>query len=129
MHTDADPVVGNWYQQLDKGQKFEVVAVDEENASVEIQYFDGDMDEFGLDVWRGLDIEPIEAPEDWTGPLDDVERDDLGYTETDMQPDDWTASVSEVKPTGEEVVREETEKPENESGEGYPEEEPWKGEG
>jgi hypothetical protein len=129
MHTDADPVVGNWYQHLDKGQKFEVVAVDEENALVEIQYFDGDMDELGLDVWHGLDIEPIEVPEDWTGPLDDVERDDLGYTETDMQPDDWTASVSEVKPTGEEVVREETEKPENESGEGYPEEEPWKGEG
>jgi len=123
MPTDADPIAGNWYQHLDKGQKFEVVAVDEVSALVEIQYFDGDTDELSLDGWYDLDIEPIEAPEDWTGPLDDVERDDLGYTETDMQPDDWTASVSEIKPTGEEVVTEESEEPENDSGEGYPEEE------
>lgn len=128
MPTEADPVVGNWYQHLDKGQKFEVVAVDEVNALVEIQYFDGDTDEIDLNGWYGLDVEPIEAPEDWTGPVDDVERDDLGYTETDMQPGDWMAAVSEVKSTGEQMAREESEKPEDELGEGFPEEEPWKGE-
>ena len=127
MPTDADPVVGTWYQHLDKGQKFVVVAVDEGSALVEIQYFDGDMDELSLGEWHDIDIEPIESPEDWTGPLDDIERDDLGYTETDMQPDDWTASVSELKPAAEEVVREAAEKPENESEMGYPEEEPAKG--
>lgn len=123
MPANIDPVVGEWFQHLDKGQKFQVVAVDEENALIDIQYFDGDTDELGFDAWHDLDIESIEAPEDWTGPLDDVERDDLGYTETDMQPDDWAASVSELKPAGEEALKEENEEPENESGEDYLEKE------
>ncbi len=128
MPTEADPIVGNWYQHLDKGREFEVVAVDEEGGVVEIQYFDGDTDEVGLDEWCGLDIEPIAEPEDWTGPLDDVERDDLGYTETDMQPDDWAAAVSEVKRPDVEAEEELAERPKDEVGEGTPEEDSWKGE-
>ena len=62
MTTEADPIVGNWYQHLDKGQKFEVVAFDKDEGWVEIQYFDGDVDEIDLDAWYELDIEPIEAP-------------------------------------------------------------------
>jgi hypothetical protein len=89
MSYDMDPIVGNWYQHVEKGLDFEVVAVDEENASVEIQYVDGSLDEISLDDWYEIDLEPAEPPEDWTGPLDDVETDDTGYTETDMEEEDW----------------------------------------
>lgn len=88
MASETDPIVNAWYQHLDKGQQFEVVDVDNKRGLVEIQYFDGGTDEIDLDAWYELDIEPIEPPEDRTGPLDDVERDDIGYTETDMQSDD-----------------------------------------
>ena len=40
-------------------------------------------------------LEPIETPEDWTGPMDDIERDDLGYTETDMSAEDWAEPLGE----------------------------------
>ena len=110
MVEDLDPIVGNWYQHLDKGQKFEVVAVDEDEGVVEIQHFDGDVEELDLDTWYELAIEGSEPPEDWTGPVDDIEEDDLGYTETEMGPDDWKSSMEEVPPQGrEEGEREETE--------------------
>lgn len=96
MSLDITPVVGNWYEQLDKGIRFQVIDLDEEAGIVEIQYFDGDLDAIELEEWYEVEIEPIEEPEDWTGPLDGVEADDLGYTETDMAPDEWSRSTQEV---------------------------------
>jgi hypothetical protein len=95
MPTNQEPVVSQWYQHLDKGQQFYVTALDEEAGTVEIQHFDGDVDEMDLDDWRTLDIEPIAPPEDWTGPVDKVVRDDLGYSETDMTSEDWTEPLEE----------------------------------
>ncbi len=112
MPIEAAPVVSQWYQHLDKGQQFQVTAVDETEGTVEIQHFDGDVEEIELDEWYGLEIEPIEPPEDWTGPVDDVERDDLGYTETDMTGEDWEKPLREEGPR----ARREKEKEEEESG-------------
>jgi hypothetical protein len=44
MSNELDPILGNWYQHLDKGGLFRVVAIDEDNAVIEIQNFDGDVD-------------------------------------------------------------------------------------
>jgi Family of unknown function (DUF6763) len=90
MPNPTAPVVTQWYRHLDKGQEFQVTAIDEDERTVEIQHFDGDVEEVELGDWYGLRIEAIEPPEDWTGPVDDVERDDLGYTETAMRGADWT---------------------------------------
>ena len=77
--SDVDPTVGNWYRNLDTGNDFEVVAFDEDAQTIEIQYFDGELEELDLDSWYDLPIEPIEAPEDWSGPFDEMEPDDRGY--------------------------------------------------
>lgn len=95
MSTEMEPIVGNWYQHVDKGLDFEVVAMDEDNATVEVQFVDGTLDEIALEDWYELDLEPAEPPEDWTGPLDDVETDDTDYTETDMEADDWDEPLRE----------------------------------
>ncbi len=95
MTTALKPVISQWYRHRDKGQQFYVTALDEQEGTVEIQHFDGDLEEMDLDDWHELSIEAIEPPEDWTGPVDDVERDDLGYTETDMTPEDWTEPLGE----------------------------------
>ncbi|MFO1431569.1 MAG: DUF6763 family protein [Candidatus Competibacteraceae bacterium] len=74
MATDVDPIVGSWYQLLDKSQPFEVISLDEDIGLVEIQYLDGDQEELDLDTWYELDVEPTDAPEEWVGSIDDLEE-------------------------------------------------------
>ena len=67
--TNPAPVIGEWYRHPD-GETFEVVALDRDDRTIEIQYFDGTVEEFDIDQWRADSIERAEAPEDWTGSVD-----------------------------------------------------------
>ncbi|HYE33898.1 DUF6763 family protein [Methylocaldum sp.] len=125
MNSEADPIVGNWYQHLDKGQAFQVIAADEKADSVEIQHFDGDVEEMDFDAWYRLEIQPIEAPENWSGPLDVAEVDDLTGTEvSDTPPEDWAEPLEEIVKPQDRPAAETPEEGGDEWGEGYPEEEP-----
>lgn len=128
MPTEADPIVSNWYQHFDKGQKFRVVALDDIKAMIEIQYFDGDLDEIDQDDWYLLDIEPIAPPENWTGALDIAEQDDLGTSVTDTTNEDWSAHLKEIKTARRDDGTEPAEEETNDWGEGMPEEELQSGE-
>ena len=79
MIGELEPIEGNWYQLLDKERDFMVVDVNEREGTVDIQHFDGDIEELEMEEWEEMDLEEIEPPEDWTGPLDDLESDDLSY--------------------------------------------------
>ncbi len=72
------PVVGDWYR-FTAGDTFEVVALDEDEATIEIQYFDGTIEELDFDEWReradAREIETAAEPEDWSGSID-VDPDD-----------------------------------------------------
>ena len=67
------PAIGEWYR-LHGEQLFEVVAVDEDAGTIEVQYFDGTVEEFELEdwneQWKSGALESAEAPEDWTGSVD-----------------------------------------------------------
>jgi len=76
MANNFQPRVGDWYQSI-SGDNFEIVAHDIDEATVEIQYFDGAIEEIDADSWYEMEIQPIEPPEDWSGSLD-IERDDYG---------------------------------------------------
>lgn len=78
--TLQSPVLGLWYQMPDK-QIFKVIAMDNDDETIEIQYFDGAIDEWDSESWYRTHIEVVAAPEDWSGPFDDLEHDDLGYEE------------------------------------------------
>ena len=76
------PTVGDWYR-IRGGDSFEVVALDEEGGQIEMQYFDGTVEEMELDDWiEQADahvIETAEPPEDWSGSVDmDPLDDDSG---------------------------------------------------
>lgn len=116
MSNEIDPIVDNWYNHLDKGQRFCVVAVNDEDGTAEIQYFDGTVEEIDLDAWPLLDIEPADEPENWSGPLDVAEPDDLGGDVTDTTSEDWAAPLQEIKP--------DALKTEDDWGDGAPKEEP-----
>jgi hypothetical protein len=94
MGNRLPPIVGNWYAHRDKGALFQVVALDEDAGTIEIQEFDGGLDEIELDEWRTLAVDTAAQPEDWGGPLDDVEPDEFGYT--DLEPDNASASPLEA---------------------------------
>jgi len=72
------PEVGDWYRTR-SGDTLEVVAVDDDDGTLEVQYFDGTVEEFEVDDWEAQrangDIEDAEAPEDWSGSVD-VEGED-----------------------------------------------------
>ncbi|WP_297526610.1 DUF6763 family protein [Thiohalobacter sp.] len=76
MATEFEPRIGDWYRTA-TGDTFEIVAYDEDDQTVELQYFDGTVEELDLDSWYELDIEITEPPEDWSGSMD-IERDDYG---------------------------------------------------
>jgi hypothetical protein len=75
------PTIGNWYR-LQGSESFEVVAFDEDDGTIELQYFDGTVEEMDIEDWHaakeGGSLEEIEPPEDWTGSVDvDPEEDDV----------------------------------------------------
>jgi hypothetical protein len=73
MIGEIDPIEGNWYCRLDKEDDFMVVDVNEEVGTVDIQYLDGDIEELDIGEWNEMDLEEIEVPEDWPGPLGELE--------------------------------------------------------
>lgn len=82
------PRVGRWYRRPDRGL-FEVVAVDEADGTVEIQYFDGMVAEIELDYWSRMLILPVAAPEDWSGAMD-VAPEDAPDDTDGRPPHDWS---------------------------------------
>jgi len=96
MATAFNPEIGAWYKNLE-GESFEVIAVDEQEGIVEIQYFDGAVEELDLDTWYEMELIPREAPEDWSGPFDDLEKDDFGDTEMVRHPEDWSGPLDTLE--------------------------------
>ncbi|MDE2294993.1 MAG: hypothetical protein KGL36_05985 [Gammaproteobacteria bacterium] len=98
MVNKVEPVAGQWYHHLDRGQTFQVIDANLGEGWIEIQSFDGEIEQLSAEDWRALAVETCDPPEDWTGPYDDVERDDLGYTDTEMTSEDWRAPVEGAPP-------------------------------
>ena len=86
MATEYVPRIGDWYRTA-TGEDFEIVAIDEEDQTIEIQYFDGTIEELDPETWLDLGLTPIEAPEDWSGSLD-IEREDYGI-DLERTEDPW----------------------------------------
>jgi hypothetical protein len=74
-----NPIVGQWYRGT-TNELFEVVAIDHQDETIEIQYFDGTVTEMDFDAWNEqlLDrmLDAADAPEDWSGAVD-MEAEDL----------------------------------------------------
>ncbi len=94
MKQQLDPIIGNWYTHEDKGQTFQIIEIEDE-GEIEIQHIDGDLEAVEGSEWMQMDLVLAAAPEDWTGPIDDIEYDDLGYSETAMSNADHEAALSE----------------------------------
>jgi hypothetical protein len=69
--------VGKWYLRPDTHESFQLIDWDEQAGTAQVQMYDGSLDEIDEEMWRALSPQPVEAPEDWTGPLDNLEAGEL----------------------------------------------------
>ncbi|MGA2710594.1 MAG: DUF6763 family protein [Steroidobacteraceae bacterium] len=81
MNTRSNAIPGQWYLDRQRGDIFQVVGVDGDGRSIDIQYADGSVEDISLDDWVMLDVVGCDQPEDWVGPYDDLESDDIGIPE------------------------------------------------
>ncbi|MBV2120819.1 MAG: hypothetical protein B6D70_12140 [gamma proteobacterium symbiont of Stewartia floridana] len=68
--------IGSWFRTVN-GDQFEVVAHDLEEGVVEVQFYDGTVEEYDLEDLKELEIVPTAPPEDWAGSYD-LTKDDYG---------------------------------------------------
>ena len=91
----AQPEIGAWYR-LRGGESFEVVAIDEDDGTIEMQTFDGTVEEMEIEDWdtqrASGEIENAEAPEDWSGSVDVDRPDEASGSDTRSQERDLCAS-------------------------------------
>ena len=77
------PVIGHWFRRPN-GTLFEVVALDEQAETVEIQQFDGTIDELEFENWTELLLVEVSAPEDWSGSVDMDPEDFVGHKDNSL---------------------------------------------
>jgi hypothetical protein len=94
MSTEYEPRIGDWYK-TEAGDNFEIVAVDEDDETVEIQYFDGTVEELDMDTWYDLNVDAIEPPEDWSGSMD-IQRADYGVDLELRSGDHWNNPLDQL---------------------------------
>lgn len=79
--------IGKWYRRPN-GQPFEVVAIDERSESIEVQYFDGALEDIEMENMRDEVLESVAPPEDWSASMD-VSTKDCGYDGDIPSRQDW----------------------------------------
>lgn len=94
--SKLSPTVGSWYRNLEDNRLFEIVATDEDDGTIEIQYFESEIEELDAEIWNELRLELTAAPEDWTGPYDDLISDDLGDTEKPLHPANGSDPINDL---------------------------------
>lgn len=91
------PEVSAWYQDLKTGALFEVVAYDENSDSIDYQHVDGEVGEYDRRAWRELLLVPASAPEDWRTPYE-LNSEDSDYYDKDIVPENWSGPLTDIEP-------------------------------
>ncbi len=93
------PSIGDWYR-LNGGELFEVVAVDDDDGTIDIQYFDGTVEEMDTEDWEAQweegALEAAEPPEDWSGSVDVESADEEGRSSADSMGEDRDLRASSL---------------------------------
>jgi hypothetical protein len=97
VSRDNEPVVGQWYENLEEEDSFRVRKIDEDSELIEIEYLDGDIEEMDVETWHDLDLELIEEPEGWSDEAEEEEEDedDEDFDDDDEEDDDWDEDEDE----------------------------------
>jgi len=94
MTPEPSPNIGNWYKAT-LGDAFEIVASDDDDDTLELQYYDGTIEELDRETWETLKPEPVEPPEDWRGSMD-VSPEDAASADIWTETQDWMAQLERM---------------------------------
>lgn len=98
MAKSPHPVIGMWYNTANN-ETLEVVAIDDHDQTIEVQYYDGTVEEFDLETWRNLEISESEPPQDMEGVFDELEYEPVkehDYQEMEgLNIGEWTESLND----------------------------------
>jgi len=97
------PEIGNWYLVGENDDQFEVVAINDDGESIDVQFFDGEIEEFDRDTWNALELKNCPPPEDWSGPFE-IDSNELDSTEESMKPDNVGNPVNEIDSIEDEII-------------------------
>jgi hypothetical protein len=86
VSRDYEPQAGQWYEDLETEETFQVLTVDPDEELIRIQWPDREIQEIDLDQWHEMDLELAVPPEGW---VDDVEEDDEEDDDLDLEDEDW----------------------------------------
>ena len=88
MAQQIQPTIGEWYKTVDDNA-FEVVAFDDNDGSIEIQYADGDVEELDVDTWEEMVAGPVEPSEEWSAGFDNLGNDEYRDVDIAVKMEDW----------------------------------------
>lgn len=91
------PKLGRWYQDRESSQLFEIVSLDMDDATVQVQYLDGELADFELDAWAQMNLAMAAAPEDWRSAFELDGADEID-PDAAMHPLQWANPLSNIEP-------------------------------
>lgn len=81
--TVGSPQIGQWYERADTAEIFQVTGIDDGAGTIEIQSFDGDVDEVDLQLWSALPLEYAQPPEDWLPSVEDMDAQEVASSQAE----------------------------------------------
>src|SRR6185437_2231034 len=91
---EYEPVVGQWYENVDESESVRVLSIDEDQELIEVEYLDGDIEEIDLETWREMDLDKTEEPEGWAAAHEEHEEHEDDEDE-DADEEDWDEDEDE----------------------------------
>ena len=79
MPMEEEPVVGAMYED-ENGLAFEVLSIDEDDGTIEVQYENGEVSEIDVDAWYEMELQPLQA-----GTWKDADEDEEEVEEKDAK--------------------------------------------
>jgi len=98
VSRDYEPQAGQWYEDLETEETFQVLSVDPDEEIIRIQWPDREIQEIDLDQWNEMDLELAEPPEGCVDDTDDEDEEDELEDEEDWEDDeddDWDEDEDE----------------------------------
>jgi hypothetical protein len=89
VSRDYEPQAGQWYEDLETEESFQVLAVDPDEEIIRIQWPDREIQEIDLDQWNEMDLELALPPEGWVDDVAGSDDEEDEEDEEDEVEDDW----------------------------------------
>ena len=96
------PEIGQWYENQEDDTLFEVVSIDEDDNSIGIQFYDGEITLLELETFARMSLLLVEQPEDWSAPfeLDEEDRYESDFMGSEFEPpmylDDYDSNNMQI---------------------------------